>query len=148
MLAIVVGICLHFVPPPLRACASQYAPRATVVQQLRGGELPTDIAALIGQLREAEVALRALEADGGDTSDSTLATKSKLEQSVRAGVAKLRELGMPDDQIMMMIMEPNVGQPSQSVASPSTSSAAADPVSDRPLSRGMTNGVILIRDKD
>ena len=149
MLAICVGL-LHFLQP-LR-CAPQRAPRAAVVlQQLRGGELPADITALISQLRQAEVALRAIEADG-DTSASALATKSKLEGAVLDGVAKLRESGMPDDQIMMSIMARNDGQPQPTAlppnARPPPSPSTADPISDRPLSNGVTNGIILIRDQD
>jgi hypothetical protein len=152
MLAIFVGLSLQFLPPPLRECAPRCSRRAVVLQQLRGGDLPADISVLISQLRDAEVALRSMEADG-DTSTSAIATKSKLEGVVRAGVAKLRESGMADDQIMMGIMGPNLGQsppaaPPPPIARRAPSPPASDPVSDRPLSNGVTNGVIIIRDKD
>ena len=142
MLAVVVGISLSFLlQPPLRACASQCAPHLSA-RAVVCSELPADTAALISELREAEAALQALEREN-DKSARALDTKSKLEQSVLTGVAALRESGMPDDQIMISIMGPNVGQPP-----PAAPPAAEDPISDRPLSNGVTNGMILIRDKD
>ena len=153
LVALLVGVSLHFVSQHPRACAPQsnvprYSSRAVVLQQLRGGD--ADTAALISQLGKAEAALQALERKN-DKSPSALETKSKLEQSIRSGVARLRELGMPDDQIMMAMMQgQNSGQPAMSPnPSPSPPAAAATaPISDRPLSNGMTHGVILIRDRD
>lgn len=153
LVAFAVGISLHFLPQPLlRACAPHKTPHrhALSLQQLRGGELPADTAALIAQLSEAEAALQALEREG-DKSASALATKSRLERSVLAGVAKLRQSGMPDDQIMMSIMKPDPPPtpfPSPTAPIPPSATTATAPISDRPLSSGVTNGIILIRDKD
>ena len=59
------------------------------MQQLRGGELPSDIVALISQLREAEAALQALERDGVKAASSLHANKVELERSVKTGVESL-----------------------------------------------------------
>ena len=146
MLALVGAvISLHFLPqPPLRACAPHRTARAVVCS-----ELPANTAALIEQLRQAEAALQVLEREG-DTSSSALATKSQLEQSVKLGVAALRQSGMTDDQIFMSVMGPNMGQPSPQAAPPPPvpSAVAEDAISDRPLSEGATHGMILIRDQD
>ena len=98
-----------------------------------------DISALIKQIRDADAALQALEREQ-DTSAEAIATKSKLEQSVLMGVAALREAGLPDDQIFASVMAPSV------TSSPPPPS---DPISDQPFSSdGVTNGIILIRDRD
>ena len=83
LLAIVVGaISLRFPTQP-----PQRNTRAVVCS-----ELPSDTAALISQLRDAEAALQALERENDKSSDA-LATKSTLERSVMLGVAALRESG-------------------------------------------------------
>ena len=147
LLAIVVGaISLRFPTQP-----PQRNTRAVVCS-----ELPSDTAALISQLRDAEAALQALERENDKSSDA-LATKSTLERSVMLGVAALRESGMTDETIFMSVMGPNMGQPSSMgqpspAAPPPPPPAAAPgtegPISDRPLSSGVTNGIILIRDQD
>ena len=149
---------VRFLPQKAFAACAPHRSSPIILQQLRGGEGSDDTAALICQLQTAENALQALEREG-DKSATALARKSELEQSVTSGVVELRASGMPDDEIMMRIM----GQPPTAQSPPSLSTApdrarvkearqdearVSDPVSDRPLSTGVANGIILIRDKD
>ena len=103
---------------------------------VRGGELPSDVLALISQLREAEAALQALERDG-DKAAGSLAKKAELERSVKTGVQSLRDSGMADDQIMMEIMGPNVGQPPQAVPVAPPSPSPCSPPWLSPEHRGL-----------
>ena len=143
---IAVAISLRFLPQASLGAATPAAARAG---RLTSQQLPADIAALVEQLREAETQLQVLERDG---EPGALETKLQLEQSVRMGVAALREAGMSDDHIFMSVMAPK----GVSAAPPPPSAAAAvqggpvaqDPFSDRPISEGVTHGLILIRDKD
>ena len=156
MLAIAVVISLRFLPQPpchwhcqqpsqflsqapMRACAPHRIARKIVCN-----EQSADTAALIAQLREAEAALQVIEREA-DKSPSTLATKSKLEQSVLMGVAALRESGMTDDQIFTSVMVPNMAA-SPPPAAAATRAVSEEPYCDRPISKGVTNGVILVRD--
>ena len=142
MLILAVATSLRFLPQ-LSQLAYQSLPRR--IAQIRGGMAADDIAALIQQLRDADAALQALEREQ-DNSARALATISTLESSVKMGVAALREAGMPDDQIFASVMAPNVASSPPPAAPPPP--AAAIPISDRPLCKGETNGVVLIRDAD